>query len=151
MIIGDDDLSEAVTVAKPTTQKVGMSQFFIPQALNESKMMGEHDSYHQAITCEEALRRLKKCTEHGYLTRYCEEQKCYALSVYQRLPNGVFKEFKIECENSVYIISGKSTTFKSIGELLDFYEKNRIDPALKNIGKYITEEDFMEAPKCIIS
>ena len=135
----------------PKSQSAGNLELSLPPAQNESEEMGEHDSYHQAITRKEALRRLKKCTEHGYLTRYCEEQKCYVLSVHQKLPNGVFKEFKIECENSVYCIYGKSKKFNNIGELLEYYEEKRIDPALKNIGKYITEKNFMDANKCVIS
>ena len=116
--------------------------------------MGEHKSYHEVITGKEAKGRLKKCTRHGYLTRYSEEHKCYVLTVYHAPPNKVKKHFRIDCDNSkkeAYNIHDKNKKFEDIGQLLRYYEHHRIDPSLGSIGTCVTPKDYADQMKgCII-
>ncbi len=116
----------------------------ITAAPPKGRLMGEHSSYHQSIPTEEAERRLKLFGTHCYLTRYNENSQCYVLSVYKKqTPDDTIKHFKIEIkENGKYKIDGKDEEFNDIGELLTEYEQNRIDQALKNIGRNCTEEHY---------
>lgn len=106
--------------------------------------MGEHASYHQTITGEEAKRRLTLCGGHCYLTRYSRIQGCYVLSVYKyhRSLSPEIEHFEIVIENTnKHRIKGKAKTFNNIQSLLEYYELNRIDPALKSIGRAYTENE----------
>ena len=119
--------------------------------LDDVRMIGEHDSYHQSITGEEAERRLKKHNHHCYLTRYSKAQKSYMLSVYEyQRPLHVYEHFKIvfNDENKIHI-EGKNTPFDNIHALLHHYEQNRINPSLKTIGRAYTEEQH-RAKLCTI-
>ena len=114
--------------------------------------MEEHNSYHQAITGKEAERRLKMCGDCCYLTRYSESQSAYMLSVLYK--KNSMKNFKISINNSgihkVYKIEGKDEEFDGIGELLNHYEKNRMDPAFPTIGRRFTEQEYRAHEQCII-
>ncbi len=46
----------------------------------------------------------------------------------------------------VYKIEGKDEEFNGLGRMLIHYENNRIDPALKSIGRCITEEEYKKLP-----
>ena len=119
-------------------------------ALQESKIMDDHDSYHEEISGEEAVRRLRMCSNHGYLTRYkktsSREDDTYILTVFRNAPSGeVIRHFKIIFDNGpnkVYRINDRK--FGSLQEMLDHYEQHRIDPALKKIGKAVTENDYVQ-------
>ncbi len=112
--------------------------------------MEEHSSYHQSIPGVEAERRLKKSgLGHCYLTRYSEQDGCYKLTIYKKQrPLDVFKHFLISTGHCR--IQGKEERFESIQELLEHYENNRIDPALKTIGKNYTEEEYERRGLCTI-
>lgn len=112
--------------------------------LEETKMMGEHASYHQNITGLEAQQRLTMCGRLSYLTRFSEQWKCYILSVYK--PGPVIKHFKIVIEDDgQHRIDGKRMTFPDIGALLSHYERTRPDPAFTTTGQYYTEQDYSQA------
>lgn len=100
-------------------------------------MMGEHPSYHQAITGAEAEQRLKEYNVHCYLTRYSKLHEGYVLSVYEnQIQNSVIEHFCIEVLNDGKLkIAGKNRTFDDIQHLLLHYEKHRINPALRSIGE----------------
>ncbi len=117
-------------------------------------MIDPHPCYHHAITGKEAEKKMKNSGDHCYLTRYSEIKKCYVLSVYQKKPNRVMKHFEISVTEfegqKQYKIDGKTRVFNGIKELLTYYENNSIDPALKNIGVGIEEEQYRTARRCII-
>ena len=129
-----------------------VNKIIYSRPMNERFMMGEHKSYHQAISGEEAERRLKQCGKrHCYLTRYSERQKSYILSIYEKTPNDVMRHFKIiivskDVNSRIYKIEEKDQEFESIDSLLAHYEGNRIDPALRSIGRAISKNP----KKCII-
>jgi hypothetical protein len=51
--------------------------------------------------------------------------------------------FKIIIEDDGgHKIDGKQLTFNDIRSLLEYYEHNRIDPALRSIGKAYTEDEY---------
>ncbi len=114
----------------------------------EHEMMDEHPSYHEQITGKEAEKRLQRCTEHGYLTRYSKINQYYVLSVCRKTVSGAtLKHFRIVFKNNghckEYQIGEKTEkTFQSLLEMLNYYEKNRIDPALNNIGQPVTEDEY---------
>ena len=99
-------------------------------------MMDEDESYQGAMTGEEAEKQLKMSGIHCYLVRYSEKRKSYILSVYKEKPY-TMKHFKIIVNDDIYKIEGKSMEFNGIEALRTYYENNRIDPALSNIGKRI--------------
>ena len=111
-------------------------------------MMGEHSSYHQAISGVEAERRLRKFGRHCYLTHFSDRNRCYVLSVYQNLePVDTIKHFKITITSGQkYLIDGKDKEiFPTIKQLLKYYESHRIDPALRSIGQKCKERDYQRA------
>lgn len=112
--------------------------------VNEANMLEDHSSYHQALTGEEAERRLKQCGGHCYLTRYSKKHKCYVLSVYEdEIPPSepTIEHFEIVIQNfSKLHIRNKTQTFNSIHLLLQHYEHKRIDPALRSIGEERIQE-----------
>lgn len=115
-------------------------------------MIEAHPGYQWAIGKEESETLLKKCEGIRYLTRYSEHWQSYILTV--RNPTtkpAVIKHYPIEKSNSEYKIRGKTMTFNSIQQLLEHYEKNELDPALRStgIGKAYTEDDI-QSSKCII-
>ena len=117
----------------------------IMRGVRETKILKEHAAYHQAINGEEAERRLKKCGGHCYLTRYSNAQECYVLSVHehQRHSKPTICHFKIVIEdNGEHRIDGKVIVFQDIQSLLGHYEQERIDPALRSIGKAYTEAEY---------
>ncbi len=115
-------------------------------------MLPEHKAFHHTITQIEAEKRLKRKGDCCcYLTRYSRTNECYILSVYQSRPTSTMKHFKIEKDgNGKYKIKRKELIFDTIEELLEHYENNSIDPALKNIGKKYTEDEYMESQCCCI-
>ena len=115
-------------------------------SIKERKILKEHAAYHQAISGEEAERRLKKSGGHSYLTRYSKVHKCYVLSVYehQRHSEPTIGHFKIVVDNNgEHRINEKEIVFQDIHSLLGYYEKERIDPALRSIGKAYTEAEYI--------
>ena len=111
-------------------------------------MLGEHASYHQCITGEEAKRRLELCGGHCYLIRYSRKQECYVLSVYKHheFQDPVIEHFQLVIDNATkHRIKGKAKTFTSIQSLLKYYEQNRIDPALRSIGRVYAESEYEQA------
>ena len=123
--------------------------------LHESKMMGEHSSYHQSIPGVEAERRLKSFGRHSYLTRYSKARENYMLTVFERRPpEHEVQHFKIIIQDDgKHRIEGKEKTFADIEELLEHYENNRIDPSFRTIGQNYTEEEYKRRGKkhCKIS
>ncbi len=113
-------------------------------AKDETEMIGEHQSYHERITGEEAERRLKLFDRHCYLTRFSKNSDCYVLSVYQRQrPDDIAIHFEIVInQNGKLNIKGKTREFDDIRQLLRHYEQHRIDPALKNIGRICTQQEY---------
>ena len=112
----------------------------------EKEIMAEHDSYHERITGEEAERRLRSRGRNGYLTRYSKEKKSYVLTVFkEQTPEDVVMHLKIIItDRGQHKIEGKDMSFANIKTLLEHYEQNRIDPALKTIGQRYTLEDFTQ-------
>lgn len=110
-------------------------------------MIGEHPSYHQAITGAEAEHRLKQRGGHCYLIRYSKKNRCYVLSVYkeQRSLQPEIEHFEIIVgENGKHSIEGKVEAFDSIESLLEYYEQNRINPSLSSIGREYTYQEAVE-------
>lgn len=107
--------------------------------------MGEHLSYHQSITGEEAERRLKIYGQNGYLTRYSKSQKCYVLTIYRKQkPNDAFEHLHIIIKNNgKHKLRGREDEeFDSINSLLVYYKTHRISPGFPSIGNVYTEEEF---------
>lgn len=118
----------------------------IAKVIPAREMMEEHSSYHQSISGDEAERRLRDRNRHGYLTRYSARHERYILTVFQlQTPSDVIKHFKIAIdENRRYKIERMEQDFETIEALLGHYERIRIDPALRTIGRNYTEDDYKE-------
>ena len=112
-------------------------------ALNRNPLMGEHPSYHQSMNAEEAEQRLKKFDgDCCYLTRFCEADRKYMLSVSQKRPTQSIKHFQINIQDGKCRIFERTEVFDDITQMLQHYEQNRLDPAFKTIGRMFTEEDY---------
>lgn len=120
------------------------------KALPQRKMIGEHPSYHEAITGKEAEHVLRKESSHCYLTRYSIIQKSYVLSVHKKnSKKEIMMHFKIIIEdNGQYLLEGKEHRFNNIGDLLKYYEENRVDPCLRNIGQGCKYQEYLQKSNC---
>ncbi len=111
-----------------------------------NKTFTENKSYHNEISGEEAVKRLKVFGDLCYLTRHSEYWKCYVLSVCwndKTLGNEKLRHFKMNfSDKGIRLIDGNHEWFESLEKLLNHYEKNRLDPAFPTIGKCITEDDY---------
>ena len=115
-------------------------------------MLGEHSSYHNEITGEEAMYRLRK-TGHSrcYLTRFSQDKHAYVLSVYwKQRHEDVQEHFELCLKDGRCKIVGKELDFESVSELLEHYETQHISPSLPNIGKNCTLQDYSKK-NCVIS
>ena len=114
-------------------------------------MMGEHSSYHSAITEEEAMHRLQRSGQpHCYLTYFNEAKQKYVLAVYQKQHRDVRKHFPIIIRDGMHKLERKQEEFDSIDKLLEHYKTKRIDPSLANIGNNYMLESY-SPKKCVIS
>ena len=109
----------------------------------------EHDSYHDTITEEEAMMRLRQSDKpHCYLTYYSEEKQAYQLAVYKRQhPRAVQVHFPIIFQAGKYRIEGKNDKFNNVESLLNHYGAHRIHPSLANIGTNYTSKEYNDLPK----
>jgi hypothetical protein len=115
-------------------------------------MIGEHPSYHQAITGDEAELRLRRFGGHCFLTRYSEKKKHYILSTFKNLkPTPVIRHFKIIKKHGRVHIEGIVKTHDDLQALLTYYQEHRVNPAVKSIGRQCDyrEEDYMKS-SCVI-
>ena len=114
-------------------------------------MMEEHSSYHNAITGEEAILRLKNSGHpHCYLTRYSLSTSVYVLTVYKKeRPADVEEHYPLNIENNKRKIEGKENDYASLAELLHYYEHARINPSLPYIGHNYTLEEYMQRQRAI--
>ncbi len=115
--------------------------------------MAEHSSYHGVITGKEAAHRLKEVGTRCYLTRYSRTQRCYILTVYEQeliaehITPGI-QDIKIVITQQVrkrvnrYQVGARE--FDNPDKMLRYYEKNRIDPGLQDIGRCITKREYFE-------
>ena len=126
-----------------------LEEYDTNQARVENNMMGEHTSYHNQITPQEAMNRLKKSgRRHCYLTYFNREQQKYVLAVYEKR-EGVEIHYSIIIRGGMHKLEGKPGSFNSIDELLQHYTENRVDPALSRIGENYTLEAYNDR-FCII-
>lgn len=109
------------------------------------------EGYHEEIDGVEAIYRLEKMGERCYLARHSRRQQCYILSVCDFVPQGKelkgkTRHFKIKYSNSkirgfqCWIFAGHKS--KSIVQLLKHYESKRIHPALSNIGRCLSYDEY---------
>ena len=126
-----------------------LQDYEIFQARAENNMMGEHTSYHNQITPQEAMNRLKKSgRRHCYLTYFNREQQKYMLAVYEKQER-VEMHYPIIIRGGMHKLEGKPDSFNSIDELLQHYTENRVDPALSRIGENYTLKAYNDK-FCII-
>ncbi len=133
-----------------------------------NQIMDIHDSYHCAISGKEAEFRLKAFKTRSYLTRYSVSHEQYLLSVYQpvlrgnetkhELKNFVIT-FKHDDDKKIYQITDRE--FNSLKEMLETYEREKVDHSLSNIGRMVSEKEYLQLrqqqqqqqqdrPKCLI-
>ncbi len=104
----------------------------------------ENESYHNEISGEEAIKRLSVFGDLCYLTRHSEAWQCYVLSVYWKdedIRNQKFRHYKMKLSDKKIEIE-KGHNFETLEKMLEFYKKNRIDPAFPKLGKCITQDDY---------
>ena len=110
----------------------------------------QHDSYHGEISGKEAEFRLKAFKTRSYLTRYSVSHEQYLLSVYQPVLRG--NEIKHEMRNfvitfkhddkKIYRITDRE--FNSLEEMLETYERESLHHSLPNIGRMVSEEEYLQ-------
>ena len=111
----------------------------------ERNLMENHNSYHGAISGDEAVRRLLKTNYDAYLTRFSPNHGMYVVTVLKRDPRSTVGHFGLQINRRSqrkYSVVGMESHFDSIDELLGFYENNQIHPQFNNIGRRLTVQDF---------
>jgi len=95
-----------------------------------------HPSYHGPITGEEAKRQLQLQNGQCFLFRYSEAKKKYLISVKECDENEV-THIRVEIDKDMpsYQLEGTQKPFKSLGELIKYYQKNPLSPTLRGIGE----------------
>lgn len=118
----------------------------------EDSAVGGHSSYHNAITAEEAMSRLKQSGHlHCYLTYFSEEFQDYFLAVYlKQMPRDVEEHFGIIMVQDKYTVEGKQQKFDNIESLLDHYAEKRLTPSLSGIGCNYTFTEYREKQESAI-
>lgn len=121
------------------------------RAVPEYLLMDEHSSYHNQISKKEAKKRLKSCGKNVcYLTRFSSSGRCYRLTVYNKEIRNEIREFEIiiQRDDRQHNLRGKDMKFATIKELLEYYENNRIDPSLPNIGEHFEYAEYSARSGC---
>ena len=118
--------------------------------------MEEHKSYHEEISGDEAVKRLRLChaqlrSDTCYLTRHSKNENKYVLTVYSKIANDdsseLVKHFQINFEASGKYRLGDLYEFESLKEMLAHYEKHRVDAAFRDIGRCISLKEYIQIRK----
>lgn len=110
----------------------------------ERKFMEDHNSYHGAISGEEAVKRLSRTNSDTYLSRFSSGNRTYVITILKHEVRKV-SHFQLAINRTSqqkYRVEGMEKHFDSIDELLGFYENNRIHPEFDNIGRRLTVQDY---------
>lgn len=101
-----------------------------------------HRSFHGCVSGPLAVSRLKAVEEDCYLVRYSENQSKYILTVLKKglgqdRDNDLVKDFEIliVCEGIKCKINGLKKTFKTLDDMLMYYETTPIHPSVTSLGK----------------
>ena len=90
-------------------------------------------TYHEQMTRKEAEKKLK---EHGgsrcFLTRYSDTNKANKISVMNRRVKNKFEHFEIS--RTKYALKDSDLEFKTVSEMLKYYQNHKISDTLGNIG-----------------
>lgn len=119
----------------------------------ERNFMDDHNSYHGAISGEEAVKRLRKANNDSYLCRYSSGNRKYVITIFQQELRKV-GHFRLSINRNSqrkYKVEGMTKHFESIENLLWFYETNRIHPEFDTIGRRLTVQDYthlMQRKRC---
>ncbi len=155
IIITISFVHEVESDAEESTSEKAESDVDDPNETVYNVQLLKHLSYHGQITSQEAQRRLKEFGTRCYLTRYSCTTKSYKLSVCQqqfsndRITHNT-RHFKIDMRRQkttgkmCYHIDGNNLDYFSPTDMLKFYETNGILPALENIGKCVSEKEYLE-------
>lgn len=121
----------------------------------ERNFMDDHNSYHGAMSGEEAVKRLRKANNDSYLCRYSSGNRKYVLTILKQELHKV-GQFRLAIDRSSqrkYKVEGMEKHFESIDDLLCFYEANRIHPEFDNIGRRLTVLDYthlLQRRRCVL-
>lgn len=103
--------------------------------------ISKHPSYHETLeTTKAEIKLLQEESDNCYLTYYCESKKAYVLSVLERKPDKrtFLEHFEInmtrENKHTLYEIAGTQQKFRSIFDLLEYYEMNPVNHIISRIG-----------------
>ncbi len=119
------------------TQEHKLTKPLAVVAVPSKEIMTTHSSYHGKMTGENPEEIMRKMKEPCYLTRFSENHNRYVLSLMIKDKKGF--EFMhipliINDEESKYEIEGTNNPFRSVNNMLGYYEHNNLDPTIPNIG-----------------
>lgn len=112
----------------------------------EPNFMEDNNSYHGAISGDEAIKRLKKAIGNAYLTRFSTRHGRYILTVLKWESAPIIGNFKLTIRRNSrrkYSVEGMMKHFNSMDGLLGYYENNRIHPIFDNIGGKLTVQNYI--------
>ena len=72
-----------------------------------------------------------------YLTRYSETQESYVVSAivyHQGIPTPVHIKLNIDTDNNSYSLEGTEKTFRTLDELLNYFEQNPLSHDIRELG-----------------
>ena len=98
------------------------------------QQMPDHPAYHEEITGEIAEGRLRAKSGPCFLFRYSEVEKCYQISI--KYDDKVMHiKLQIDKDAPSYQLDGSEKNFNSLDDLIKYYQKNALSPAIRKIGQ----------------
>ena len=112
--------------------------------------MPHHPSYHEIISGKEAERRLTENSEGNcYLTRYSESEEKYVVSAivsHRGMREPVHFVLEIDSEAPSYSFKGSEKIFRTIDELLTYYEQYPLNEEIRSIGSICHPPESPDQP-----
>ena len=112
--------------------------------------MPHHPSYHGKISGKEAERRLTEHSEGNcYLTRFSEHNESYAVSAiisHYGTRELVHLVLDIDSEASSYSFERSGKVFRTIEELLSYYQHNPLNEEIRSIGSICYPRESPDQP-----
>lgn len=136
------------------SQYILILQVQITVAPTDTVLTSDNKSFHGSISGPTAFRRLKMTRSDCYLVRYSERQHKHIISVVMRglgqdKDKDLLKEFEITIEDGTKCaVQGTNKWFKSINELLSYYERMPIHPSMQSLGACCVSPCHHDMEKC---
>lgn len=115
----------------------------------------DHMSFHGCVSGPEAVSRLKEAKADCYLVRYSDNQSKYLVSVLKKglgedRDKDLVKDFEIQIINGgkKCKINGLKKAFKTLDDMLSYYETVPIHPSVASLGDCCPSPRHQQKARC---